>query len=298
MTPESANAAIDPATRMSSWRHLGATLRHAMWIGWQMESNWTSTWVYILYAAVRPMALCMILYYLYMVVSANPATDPTFVSIYVGNAFFTIFVAVAGGVAWVIIQDREHFRIIRYIYMAPSPFWLYILGRALIVLVISLVSLLIIFLFASLALGMPVGFAHIRWHLLLPATVMGIVSAAAMGMIFAGVCLITARHSMMMAEGAGAVFLLTCGVLYPVDAMPMLARWVGMALPMTYWMELVRRAFGGLGFSRVLTGIGDAPLMGVLAALTVAFTASAFWLFRACENNAKRRGVLDQTTNY
>lgn len=275
-----------------------ATLRHAMWIGWEMESNWTKTWIYILYAATRPLALCLIIYFLFKTVNPQPATDPAFVSVYIGNAFFTIFAAVAGGISWVVIQDREHFRIIRYIYIAPSPFWLYILGRALIVLVISVLSLAIVVMFGTYVLGTPTGWSHINWPLLLPTSLFGIASAAAMGLIFAGVCLITARHSMLMAEGAGAIFMLTCGVLYPVDVMPAIARWFGMTMPMTYWMELVRRSFGGFGFSPVLAGVSDGALMAGLAVLATAFCAVAMWVFRLCEGNAKRRGVLDQTTNY
>jgi ABC-2 type transport system permease protein len=275
-----------------------SAFKYAMWIGWEMEYNWTKKWIYFLYASVRPLALCLILYFIFRIISSNPAGQQNFVSIYVANAFFGIFIAVAGGISWVVIQDREQYRVIRYIYISPMPFWWYILGRAMVVLAVSLVSLVIIIAFGALVLRLPIGITHISWALLIPSTVLGVVSASAMGLIFAGLCLVTARHSMLLAEGAGAVFLLVCGVLYPVDVMPMWVKAPGLAMPMTYWMEMVRRSFGGYGFSPVLSGISNFPLMLCLFALTVFFCAASLGSFKLCERAAKRRGKIDETTNY
>ena len=278
--------------------HTIATLKNAMWVGWEMETNWTKTWVYFLYAAVRPLSLCMILFFIFKVATPDPAASQDFISVFTGNAFFTIFIAVAGGISWVVIQDREHYQIIRYIYVAPMPFWLYILGRAAVILLVSLASLVLILVFGAAVLSFPIGPEHIAFGLLLPATFFGVISAAALGLLFAGICLVTARHSMLMAEGAGAVFLLVCGVLYPLDMLPKWAQTMGIGLPMTYWMELVRRAFGGYGFSPRLAGMTDPALLTLLAALTAGFCVLAFGVFKLCEHTAKRSGKIDQTTNY
>jgi len=127
---------------------------------------------------------------------------------------------------------------------------------------------------------------------------MGAVSAAAVGIIFAGLCLITARHSMLLAEGAGAIFLLICGVLYPVDFLPQWTQIASVSLPMTYWMELVRRAFGSYTFSPRLSRFSDASIMIWLALLTAAFCLVSLGVFKLCENFARRHGKIDQATNY
>jgi ABC-2 type transport system permease protein len=274
------------------------TLKNAMWIGWELEYNWTKKWVYFLYASIRPLSLCLILYFIYKLIATDPAGSQGFVSIFVGNAFFSIFIAVAGGISWVVIMDREEYRIIRYIYVAPMPFWWYMLGRATVILLVSLSSLTIILTFGAVVLGMPIGLTHISWPLLIPATILGVVSAAAFGLLFAGLCLVTARHSMLMAEGAGAIFLLACGVLFPVDFLPSWMQPVGMALPMTYWMEIVRRSFGGISFSHRLAAFSTTSLLVILFVLTILFCAAAFGGFKLCETHAKRTGKLDQTTNY
>ena len=78
-----------------------------MKIGWAIESNWTSPPLYLLYAAVRPLAMCLLLYYLFKVAAANPSADPRFAAIYLGDAFFAIFGMMASGLSWAIISDRE-----------------------------------------------------------------------------------------------------------------------------------------------------------------------------------------------
>jgi len=54
-------------------------LARAFWasfrIGWAIESNWTRVPLYLLYAAVRPLALCVLLYFVYKVVEPHPGGD-------------------------------------------------------------------------------------------------------------------------------------------------------------------------------------------------------------------------------
>ncbi len=279
-------------------RAIVMTLKTAIWLGWQEEANWTKTWIYILYAAVRPLSLCLIIFFLFKAVTDNPAADPNFISVYVGNAFYTIFLAVAGGISWVVIQDREHYRVIRDIYIVPTPYWVYVMGRGFIALMIAISSLAIILIFGQTVLGLPIGLGSIDWPLLAVAMALGIVAATAMGLIFAGLCLITARHSMLLAEGVGALFLLVSGVLYPIDFLPIWARLIGYALPMTYWMEAVRRAFGHGAFSASLEKLSTGADMILLTALTVVFTVASAKIFHICDEYAKRSGKIDQTTHY
>ena len=267
-------------------------------LGWLSESNWTRAWVYLLYAAARPLSMCLILYFIYRVATRQPATSPMFLAIYAGSAFFTVIATLTAALSWVIIEDREHYQIIRYVYIAPLRFWQYIVGRSLPVLGISVSTLLIILGFGAVVLGLPLGPGHVNWPLMLPTFLLGLANAAALGMAFAGLVLITARHSMLLAEGAGATFLLVCGVIYPVDFLPRWLHPVALALPMTYWMELVRRSYGVLGFSPMLAAWGTGKLFAVFAATTVGLALVAVWGFRRLEHLAKRLGKLDQATNY
>jgi len=69
------------------------TLRQAAWLGWQMESNWTRPWLFIIYSIVRPIAATLILVVMFLVVKQGVANDPLmFTYTYLGAVFF-MFVA-------------------------------------------------------------------------------------------------------------------------------------------------------------------------------------------------------------
>ncbi|MDP8254231.1 MAG: ABC transporter permease [Candidatus Alcyoniella australis] len=276
------------------WRRLWAAIK----IGWAVESNWTHTWVFVIYSAVRPLALCLVLYFLFRLVYQQPATEQAFIGVYVANAFFTLVITLCAGTTWAIINDREHYYIIRYIYVSPIRMITYVLGRSVPLLMLGLSSLLIILVFGRYVLEMPIGLDAIRWELLLPASILGVVCSMALGIFFAGFCLVTAKHSMMLAEGVGGVFLLLCGVIFPVDIMPAAFRVAGLALPVTYWMEATRRAFGVQGFSAMLTPLSDINLMLILLIGSALLLAASVWAFHGFEHLAVKHGKIDQATNY
>ena len=54
-----------------------------------------------------------------------------------------------------------------------------------------------------------------------------------------------ARHYWSVGESvAGALYLL-CGAIFPLDSLPGWLRPVGMVLPLTYWLESLRRSLLG-----------------------------------------------------
>ncbi len=278
--------------------HALKVLWTAFKIGWENESNWTWRPVYFLYAAVRPFALCLILYFVFRAATDNPSADPNFMSVYIGNAFFTIFIAISSGIAWVIIEDREWLRVIKYIFIAPMRFSLYILGRAALVMSVSILSTIVIILFGLFALKLPITAEQMRWGYLLASFALGLASSASLGMMFAGAVMLTARHSTLLAEGIGGAFLLLCGVIYPLDFMPAALQKIAMGLPLTYWMEATRRGFGLPPFGQAMAGWSNGGILIALVGFAVLFMALAVVVFKACTHAAVKRGKLDQITHY
>jgi ABC-2 type transport system permease protein len=273
-------------------------IRASMKIGWAIESNWTKPPLYLLYVALRPLAMCVLLYYLFKVISPAPAGDARFVSIYLGNAFFSVFGVMASSLSWAVISDREHYQIIRYVYISPAPFVWTIIGRAATFVLTALSSVVIILAVGGFLLRLPLHPWRVDWPLLLASTALGLAATLALGLFFAGLLLVTARHSLLLAEGVGGVFLLVCGVLYPTTYLPTWAQPVALAIPVTYWLEAVRRAFGVTNFDPNLAALPSGLLLLILLALTAAIGVLGVKAFGWFEHYAKRHGKLDQVTNY
>jgi len=75
---------------------------------------------------------------------------------------------------------------------------------------------------------------------------------------------------------------------------------VGYLMPVTYWLELVRRSLVGRVATEypTLAAFSDLQLVVLLAMLTVAFGAIAAATFCRCDRLARERGLIDRTTNY
>lgn len=279
---------------------MGVNLRAAAaaWkLGWKIESNWTRTWIYFIYHAARPLALCLIIYFIFKLRTQNPGADPGFAAVFLSNALFTIFITVSSGISWVIIEDRDHYQLIRYLAISPMKYLAYIAGRTALFSALAILSTLIILAVGYLWLGIPL---PLNPHYLaaLASLLLGVIGTAAMGIIQAGFVLITARHAFILAEGSAGIFLLLCGVLYPPDMLPAWIRVFALPLPMTWWMESARRSMDMRGFSASLSGFSDSRILALQLFLTVVFAIAAFLIFNRLESRARATGKIDQTTNY
>ena len=66
---------------------------------------------------------------MYGVITQGDFTNPLFPYIYLGNAFYSYVFTVMNGVSWAVIDDREHYKTLKYMYVAPIRIPIYLLGR-------------------------------------------------------------------------------------------------------------------------------------------------------------------------
>ncbi len=121
-----------------------------------------------------------------------------------------------------------------------------------------------------------------------------------MGLTLASIVLVIAHNSWLVGEAVAAALYLFCGAVFPLEVLPWWVRPVGYLMPVTYWLELVRRSLVGRVASEypMLSSIGDVQLVAILVVLTMASAALAALVFRRCDRLARERGLIDRTTNY
>src|SRR5256886_650362 len=97
-----------------------------------MDSNWTEPWLFMVYSVVKPVAGAFILVLMYTVFAfiGNRPDPAAFSYMYVGNSFFIFVGSVLFGTFQVIQSDREWYQTIRYVYISPISYYVYIVGRA------------------------------------------------------------------------------------------------------------------------------------------------------------------------
>jgi ABC-2 type transport system permease protein len=282
--------------RGEAWR----SFKFAAWLGWQITSNWTDPLLFAIYSVVRPVARAAILVIMYGVITNGNFTDPLFPYIFLGNAFYTYVFSIMNGVSWAVIDDREHYKTLKYMYIAPINIPVYLLGRGVAGFLTASLSVLVTLAAGILFLHVSFDLAQVNWLLFVATMVIGVVMLALMGLVLGAISLLIVRHSGFIAESVASVLFLFSGAIYPLEVLPVWLRPIGFAMPITYWLELVRRSLIGNVAQTfpTLARFSNLDLLGILVALSVVFGVASIVAFRICDRRARERGLIDRTTNY
>ena len=239
---------------MSPMHHL-RTLRLSAWLGWQLETNWASPWLFALYMFVKPVCGSLMLVCMFHAAdsaaayASKPRPPADFLPfLYVSNACYGLVGSVMFGLSYAVVRDREHYRMLKYVYISPAHFQTYFLGRGLAQAaegavggVLNVAFGLVFFSEMRAALGRD----GVAWGWLLVYLAVGTAMLWACGMILAAAMLNMSRSGMFLSEGvAGLVYLLS-GVVFPISMLGW-AQNVSLCLPTTYWLEGMRRSLLGV----------------------------------------------------
>jgi ABC-2 type transport system permease protein len=272
----------------------------AAWLGWQIESNWADPFLFAVYSIVRPVASVMILVVMYSVITNGALDQPIFAYIYLGNALYVLVGTVITGVSWVIIDDREHYRVAKQLFTMPMDHYSYLMGRGVARLIIGTISLVIIIGFGVLVYKIPIAPATINWPVFLASMILGIMVLAALGLILGALTMMMARHFWTLGEAVAGGLYLFSGAIFPLDALPAWLRVIGFIFPVTYWLEITRRALLGphaIGFP-TLAWLSDGQLLLILSGFTLFLVIGSMFFYRWAFRKAKNKGLLDMETSY
>lgn len=272
--------------------------RAASWLGWQVEANWADPVLFLAYSFAKPLATTLILFFMVRVVAQGAATKETFLFLFLGNTFFLYVSEVLVGLSWVIFRDREDFETLKYVYLAPMRMLPYLLGRALTKIATATLGTIVALLFGRFVLGLPIAATPGSLLALTGVVVLGLGAIVFLGVALAGAALIMARHSMNLNEGLTGTFYLLCGAVFPIEVLPGWAEKLSLALPFTYWLELIRRILTGRAYAAPLHDLSNGALVGILLVATVGLAALSLLWFAWCEHTARAKGLIDWKTNY
>jgi ABC-2 type transport system permease protein len=276
------------------------TFKIAAWLGWQIESNWTDPFLFAVYSIIKPIAGAAILVVMYGVITGGDFTSPLFSYIYLGNAFYIYVGSVMAGISWAVIDDREHYKTLKYIYISPVRVPFYLAGRGIARFLTGTISVIITISAGLLFLNLQLDFGEVNWLMFISTLAMGVIMLANLGLLLAGVTLMIAHHFFLIGEAVASALYLFSGAIFPLDVLPLWLRPVGFAMPLTYWLELLRRALVGNVAEAfpTLSNFSNIQLFGILTGLTIAFGFLSILIFRWCDHQARERGLIDMVTNY
>ena len=300
---------FDPARARG--RGMTDTLR-AFWtatrLGWQMEANWTDPLLFFIYSVAKPVSSALIFVVMIDVIGGG-STREMRSFVVVGTALWSFVISGIAGLAWSVLDDRERYRMLKYVYVSPSSFLIVLLGRGVARLAVGAMGAIITLLVGVVLLGIPFQPGAVDWPMLAAVMVAGLVTIVAVGVMLAAVCLQTRQEPWSYPEAAAGALFLVSGAVFPLAVLPTPVQVLGYLSPLSWWIEGIRRALmpdigigaiGGPGslFTEI-TGKASPSSVEIVVSLLVTgalVTLGAIVGFRLSDHRARDRGLLDQTT--
>src|SRR3989454_6636604 len=258
----------------SSLSRWWGTLRVGYWLGWQIESNWTDPLLFFIYSIARPLGGVLILVFMYHVVARAGGTAILGFFV-VGAACWPFVVRGMMGTAYSLITDREHWKTLRYVYISPISLRAYLVGRALAQATSAVAAAAVTLIFGRWVLGMPMHLATINAPYTAAAFALGIASVIALGLLVVSAAFLISSEAWRMPEGVGAALYLICGAIFPVAVLPPILQGLSGAIPLTWWLEAMRRGLLGPAVGPSLPPLADGQGLMGLGLLTVLLGAAA-----------------------
>ena len=299
---------FDPArTRGRGWVDTRRSFVTAVRLGWQMEANWTDPLLFFIYSVAKPLASALILVVMLDVISGGARPEYR-AFVVVGSALWSFVLSGVSGLAWMILDDRERYRMLKYVYVSPSDFLAVIFGRGVARIGVGAMGATITLAVGVVFLNVPFDLGRIDWLLLVSTMILGVAAILAIGLLLAAVCMQTRQESWSYPEAAAGALFLVSGVVFPLAVLPNPVQALGLVTPLTWWIEGTRHALFSGGVSAIggratlytqLTGApspSSAEIVLMLLATGAVATLAAVAVFRASDRRAKDRGLFDQTT--
>ena len=285
---EHVSADVRGMTLPDAWR----SFRTAIGLGWAIESNWSDPFLFAIYTLAKPLAAAMILVLMFQVVTGGSNTE--FLQfLIVGSALWNVVFGVMAGLVQSILEDRERYRMIKYVVVTPTSLFPFLLGRSLARVLISLVAVAL-----TLSVGVFLLGVELRPNLviLIPSMIIGTLAVLALGIFMAGWCLQLRQEAWSYPEAIAGGLYLVSGAIFPIDILPSFIQPIAYALPTTWWLEASRRGLLGHGSPGQLGTIPDATVMLILVATTVITVPLALIAFAWFMKRARQAGLLDMVT--
>ena len=197
-------------------------------------------------------------------------------------------------------DDRERYRTLKYLYIAPINIPVYLFGRAVARFVTGTIGVVITLLAGVLFFKVPVNFAAADWPLFFAALALGVLCLAFMGIIIGAWTMTIRNEPWFIGDAVAAAVYLFSGAIFPITILPAFLQPIGFALPMTYWLELLRRALLGPGAAAfpTLAAFSNPQLFAILGGLTLVFGFLAVFAFRYFDRVAREKGMIDAVSNF
>src|SRR6476659_2270403 len=162
-----------------TWR----TFRTAVRLGWLVEANWTDPFLFFIYSVAKPIASALILVFMVDVISGGRADAGIRAFVVIGTALWSFVTTGIAGLAQSLLEDRERYRMLKYLYVSPNQFMVITLGRGTARIGIAVFAAVITLAFGVIVLNVPFSVGTVDWLLLVLSSGLGLVGVLSLALL-------------------------------------------------------------------------------------------------------------------
>ncbi|HEV2216484.1 MAG TPA: ABC transporter permease [Candidatus Dormibacteraeota bacterium] len=270
----------------------------AVRLGWAVSSNWTRPILFITYSVLRPISVALILAVMYAVITHNAAAArPYLAFLIIGTAFWSFIQEGVSEFATGILEDRGRFHILKYSYMAPLGFPIFLFGRATSKLASAAASVVIVLVVGTVGLQLPINALRIDYPLLIAACLLAFISVVAFAITLSMV-LLAGRDTHGYGEIMAQFLYLFSGAIFPIGVLPGPIAWLAALSPLPYWLELCRRAILHGSVYKMFPSLSDGDVLLRLLIATAGTVVLGYFLYRWTDRRARGLGYIDMEANW
>ena len=272
----------------------GASVR----LGWKVSSNWTRPTLFIVYSVIRPISAALILVVMYSVITGGRGNTYRYLAfLVVGQAFWSFIQEGLAEFATGILEDRGRYKMLKYAYLAPLRFPLFLVGRGTAKFGSAAAAVALVLVIGTVFLRLPIDPLRIDYPLLVASCLLTLVAALAFGVLFS-LLLLAGRNSYGYGEISAQVLYIFSGAIFPISVLPRPIAVAASFSPLPYWLELVRRALLHDRVYQMFPQLSNGDVLLRLA-LTTGGTVIVCWIaYLFADRRARRQGYIDMEANW
>ena len=266
----------------------------SVYIGVQIESNWTKKIFYLIFLLVVSLTAVLAVILIYGILGGGFNTD-TFIFALSGSLFYFLLSDTLFNTAWTVVDDREHYRMLKYIVVSKMNYLIYLLGRGISKEILSLISVGFTLLWAIPIFKIPLNF---NFFLFLLALSFSFVGAFGLALIFSGYYMLSIRGETTLMDVLFGGFFIISGALFPPNVLPKPIYTISVYFPLANSIEMLRFSLFERHLSPFLADIsfGQFLLLFVLSNLITLLVG--LLLINMSIKRAIKKGYLDITTAF
>jgi len=266
----------------------------AIYIGIQVESNWTKKWLYAIYLLLFAFSSTLAVIIIYGFLGGGFHTDKFLFALF-GALFYYLLSGVFFNTAFSVIDDREHYRTLKYIVISKTSYFVYSLGRAFGYAILQLISIFLMLIWAVPVFKIQL---TINPFLLFISFVLSFIGSFGLALMFSGYYMLAIRSETSLMDVLFGGLFIVSGALFPPTVLPKFAYIFAKYFPLASSIELMRYSFFGRNLSPFLAELSTLQLIAHVAFVNVVSFAVGLFLFWLAMRSAIRKGYLDVTTAF